>query len=790
MNSQQTALLVSLLVVSNLAASPAKAADLTITTHETGKPAPMPARIHLAGPDGKPVKSANGLPFWNDHVSSMGEARFDVAPGSYSVIIERGPEWSSESSTVDILPNQKSDEVSISLTHLADLPAEGWWPGETHIHRPIEQAEVLMRAEDLHFGQFITWWNKRNPWTNNLPSSLVKRFDGNRFASILGGEDERDGGALMFFNLDLPIDITAGEEFYPSSLVYARQVKQAGGWIDIEKPFWWAVPMWIANGIGDSIGIANNHMYRTGVYPNEAWGRPRDLKKYPGPQGNGFWTQDIYYHLLNCGIRIPPSAGAASGVLPNPVGYNRVYVQIDGEPDVEKWFAGLKAGRVFVSNGPLLRVKANREWPGHVFKSPGKSLEVELSGKLDSRDPIDRIELVHNGRVERIQFPGSVTLRESGWFLVRAITTLTNTLRFASTGPFYVELDGGRLAPEQAQSAQFFVQWCDERMANLQTNKTLNARQQEEVLQPWREAKAFWQTKADEAIPNGSQARPQASNADRVFWLNDMRAHGFTKDEMRQVTGFDETRLDAELARLPATNATKNGALQILPYPGGRHPRLGFFEGALHPQRDTKFSIFTPWDSTSYVVVDLPEAIWSNLGLTYLAHTHIDTLWTKQGITLPQLEWTRHADGSLSNERTLPNGISFGATVVPHHGSVEMELWLKNATQKKLTNLRIQNCIMLKGAPNFAALSNENKVLEKPFAAVHSDDGRHWIITAWESCDRVWVNPVVPCFHSDPKFPDLDPGETARLKGWLWFYEGTNVEKEMASLKSNVLASR
>lgn len=790
MNSQQTAHLISLLLLSTLTPLPADAAELTITTHEAGKSAVMPARILMSGPDGKPVKSSNFLPFWNDHVSSPGEARFDVAPGKYSVTVERGPEWSSETSTITIAPDQKSDAVSISLKRLTDLAAEGWWPGEMHIHRPIEQAEVLMRAEDLHFGQFITWWNKRNPWTNSLPSSLIKEFDGKRFASLLGGEDERDGGALMFFNLDRTIDITGGEEFYPSSLVYARQVKQAGGWIDIEKPFWWAVPMWIANGIGDSIGIANNHMYRTGVYPNEAWGRPRDLKKYPGPQGNGFWTQDIYYHLLNCGIRIPPSAGSASGVLPNPVGYNRVYMQIDGEPNVEKWFAGLKAGRAFVSNGPLLRVKANGEWPGHVFKSAGKSLDVQLSGKLDSRDPIDRIELVHNGRFERIQFPGSITLRESGWFLVRAITTLTNTLRFASTGPFYVELDGGRIAPEQAESAKFFVKWCDERMANLQTNKTLNAQQKEEVLQPWREAKAFWQTKADEAIPNGSQARPQASNADPSFWLEDMIEHRFTTDEMRQVTGFDRSRLSAEIAGLPVREMTLPGEVRILPYPGGRHPRIGFLAGALHPQRDTKVSVFTPWDLSSYAVVDLPEAIWSNLGLTYLAHTHIDTIWSKQGITLPQLEWIRHNDGSLSNERTLPNGIAFGAKLIPHKLSVEMKLWLKNGTQKKLTDLRIQNCVMLKGAPEFAMQTIDQQHLEKPFAAVRSNDGRHWIITAWDHCDRVWANPPVPCLHSDPKFPDLAPGETARIKGWLWFYDGTDVEKELAALKSNILASR
>jgi hypothetical protein len=68
-------------------------------------------------------------------------------------------------------------------------------------------------------------------------------------------------------------------------------------------------------------------------------------------------------------LRLPPSAGSASGVLPNPVGYDRVYVQLDGELSYEKWWDGLKLGRVFVSNGPLLRCRANGQWPGHIFKA-------------------------------------------------------------------------------------------------------------------------------------------------------------------------------------------------------------------------------------------------------------------------------------------------------------------------------------------------------------------------------------------------------------------------------------
>src|SRR6185436_4440854 len=188
-------------------------------------------------------------------------------------------------------------------------------------------------------------------------------------------------------NLAKPLDITGSQREWPSSAKFLRAAKAAGAWCDIEKPFWQDVPLWLASGLVDSVGICQNHMQIAGMMDNEAWGRARDREKYPGPHGNGFYTQDLYYRILNCGFRLPPSAGGASGVLQNPVGYNRVYVQCDAPLAWEKWWAGLKAGRAFVSNGPLLRVKAEGQWPGHVLKSAAP-LTVTLAGKLDSRDAI------------------------------------------------------------------------------------------------------------------------------------------------------------------------------------------------------------------------------------------------------------------------------------------------------------------------------------------------------------------------------------------------------------------
>ena len=123
---------------------------------------------------------------------------------------------------------------------------------------------------------------------------------------------EREGGALLFHRMSHPIDITKSSREMPSPLAYVDQARRQhpGVWIDIEKPFWWDVPVWLSSGKMQSIGVANNHMWRSRMLPTEAWGRVRDDERLPPPLGNGFWMQEIYYHILNTGIRIPPQLAA------------------------------------------------------------------------------------------------------------------------------------------------------------------------------------------------------------------------------------------------------------------------------------------------------------------------------------------------------------------------------------------------------------------------------------------------------------------------------------------------
>lgn len=465
-------------------------------TDRHGKP--IPCRVHLRDSAGVSQKPAE-LPFWKDHFVCPGEASISLVPREYSWEIERGPEFHRLSGTV-VAKRGKTMKVAETLTRLASLRDAGWYSGDLHVHRAVSDIKLLMSAEDLDFAPVIQWWNQPAPDATPL-SKTEFSFEDGRIYCTSAGEDEREGGALLYFGLKKALNLNVKSREFPSPMNYVTQARQQNPsvWIDIEKPFWWDVPTWLAVAKPDSIGIAHNHMHRSGVLGNEAWGRARDVDLYPGAQGNGLWTQQIYYHILNSGIRLPPSAGSASGVLPNPAGYNRVYVQMGkSEFTRDNWFHALKAGRCFVTNGPLLQVKASGTWPGaEIPYKPGNSVDLEI--ELDSNDRISQLEVVHNGTVikrvvcsekQHQVLNTTVVLPESGWFLVRAIADVDHTFRFASTAPWYVpRSDGGQRISRR--STRFFLNWLDERIERVKQNVP-NATERALVLRWHDEAREFW----------------------------------------------------------------------------------------------------------------------------------------------------------------------------------------------------------------------------------------------------------------------------------------------------------
>ena len=188
-------------------------------------------------------------------------------------------------------------------------------------------------------------------------------------------------------------------------------------------------------------------------------------------------TADVWYRLLNLGYRIPAGAGtdamANYASLRGPVGMNRVFIELTGETTPQKLHDGLKAGRTFVSNGPLIGLAVAGKLPGDEIKlaGPGK---LDYHASLRSLVPVDHFEVVLNGRViashpldgarTQADVSGSIEVAESGWVVLRAWNEqadprVPDIYPYASTSPIYVTVAGA--APRSPKDATYFAHWLD-----------------------------------------------------------------------------------------------------------------------------------------------------------------------------------------------------------------------------------------------------------------------------------------------------------------------------------------
>jgi hypothetical protein len=273
-------------------------------------------------------------------------------------------------------------------------------------------------------------------------------------------------------------------------------------------PYAWDLPVWLAGGDLDAIQLIHHHSQYDGAVDNEDDGRPRDKKLFPGRRGTGRWSEAVYYHVLNCGFRIPPVAGSGSGSNHNPVGTNRVYAYCGEEFSEEAWWDSMLAGRVVVTNGPLLRPKVAGRAPGHVFHlDPGGSLSFEIGLDLATRVPVEYLQIIKNGEVaaevrladwtkQQGRLP-PLAFDASGWFLVRAVTNNQRNYQFASSGPYYVEKGG---APRVSRrSVEFFLDWIEAATARLEEMTKIEPRLRATLLAEQESARQHFEQLLSEA---------------------------------------------------------------------------------------------------------------------------------------------------------------------------------------------------------------------------------------------------------------------------------------------------
>ncbi|MDP9147629.1 MAG: CehA/McbA family metallohydrolase, partial [Acidobacteriota bacterium] len=203
-------------------------------------------------------------------------------------------------------------------------------------------------------------------------------------------------------------------------------------------------------------------------------------------------TAEVWYRLLNCGFRLPTASGTDAmqnyASLRGPVGMNRAYVKVPKGPlKIPPWLSGLKAGRTFATNGPLLGLRLDGKEIGDTLELPASEHHVKVGAWMRSIVPIDHLQLICNGKVARewqlnaegdsADVEDTVSISQTGWCVLRAFSDkaeypILDLYPYATTSPIYVNVDGSK--HNRKEDAHYFMAWIDRMVNDAKSNMDWN----------------------------------------------------------------------------------------------------------------------------------------------------------------------------------------------------------------------------------------------------------------------------------------------------------------------------
>jgi hypothetical protein len=474
-----------------------------IVDEATGQP--IAARVALTNPDGKFVE-VDGQ---HAHVQYLNK-RWCYVDGSFvlnltnetvQIEIRRGLE--TRPLTASVAPNAEGTSIqqTFRLRRWTDMRQKGYLNGDFHAHVPVpKEAHVQMRAEDLNALTLLYVGSPQNPYPVNdcftgKPDSISTPG-----CEIRVSQEVQDWqmGHLTLLNLTRLIpgygDFGGGLEYWRSNpqwnLVRAMRATHEQNGIVFWSHFC-SLPG-AQSPIGIALGLVDGLELIT-------WNDPTQMPNHWSPWQNSGMSQaefpvmrpvDLYYQYLNAGFRVPIAAGTDKFAEDIPLGSNRTYSQISEAATYAAWLEAIKAGRAFVSNGPILEFDAAGHQSGDVVEFHGTN---RFRTRVTARSilPFTTLEILVNGQtvahktvpvqanppVDGVYFmevEASVELSRSSWLAARVAEhpDLRNRILprglsvFAHTAPIYFLRDGHKVRDEASVAylckyVQGVLHWLD-----------------------------------------------------------------------------------------------------------------------------------------------------------------------------------------------------------------------------------------------------------------------------------------------------------------------------------------
>ncbi len=388
------------------------------------------------------------------YLDGSGEIRLPA--GMVRVEAAKGPEYLPLSREVLLGPGQIS--LRLAIERWTDLRAEGWYSGDTRaIDLPPHAALLEGAAEDLAVVNLLALERQGN---GGRPSALpnLLAFSGTRPIVEMPGclvavntlNSHPVLGTMALLNCHRPV--------YPlrfggpkgldnwSVMDWCEQCHRKRGlvvWPDLprlteEQPQGEALA---------SLLLRQVDAFEVSRFPD------------PEPEGLGLW-----YRLLDCGQRLPLVGGSGKNSNTTPLGRVRTYARLQPGEELSypAWIEAVRAGRTFVTNGPLLFLTVDEQLPGAVLPAPAGGRTVRVRIEARSAVPLEELELLVNGGVQVSKTAAAdrrsalveteVTLTESAWLAARCWSREhlgggDGQCVYAHTSPVYVAVEGTRLRP-------------------------------------------------------------------------------------------------------------------------------------------------------------------------------------------------------------------------------------------------------------------------------------------------------------------------------------------------------
>jgi len=223
-------------------------------------------------------------------------------------------------------------------------------------------------------------------------------------------------------------------------------------------------------------------------------------------------TAEVWYKLLNLGFRLPAGGGTDATTnyaapIRGQIGFERVYVWTPEWPaNVGTWMDGLRQGKTFATNGPLVEFTLGGQVIGSELKFEGAQAGVPFTARLRSIVPVEHLEIVCNGKVAKTllteaqdtgDFSGEIPLGDSGWCVLRAWSErprypVMDNYAYATTSPVYVTMGGKRTYSKK--DAEYFAAWIAQTMeATSQYPDWNSAEEKKLVMGRLKEAKKIFE---------------------------------------------------------------------------------------------------------------------------------------------------------------------------------------------------------------------------------------------------------------------------------------------------------